>query len=474
MLLDLRGDGTLFKKLAGNLLGACISTLLAGSLFAATPSDSMAATSSWIGSSVVYTIYPSIFSQSGDLNGITNQLHRIKKLGANVVWIMPITPIGKPVNGHPAFDSPYCVADYYGINTAYGSKGDLVRLVSTAHRLGLKVVLDEVINHSSWDNPLITQHPEFYVHSDNNPKNPNSIVRAFIYNDVAQFNYNNPALRAYIVQMLGYWLTQYHLDGFRFDSADNPPGPRRTIPAAFWRAMAVHLRAVKPDVLMIGEGESGDISNNPFQILYGWDVYYRLKETVGGASAANVVSNWHHEQTLANPAPLLLSLQDDWDFNRDVNTFGGPEGAKAVAVFNLTNNGVPLIYNGMEIGNAEGGVNPHDKIDWTKVNPGFPELYSRLLALRDSSPALQQGKMLWLSNTAPNALLTYKRSAGSQEFLIEINISNQPAQARLSEPIGPNWEEIGTQSGWNAVKESDPSTISLPAKGYAIFKHIRN
>ncbi len=429
-----------------------------------------AATPNGLGSGIIYTIFPSIFSASGDLNGVTAQLGRLKKLGVTIVWLMPITPVGKAVNGHPSFDSPYCVKDYYSISPDYGTGQDLRRLVSTAHHLGIRVILDEVLNHSSWDNALVAQHPEYYVHSDNNPTNVNSIARAFIYDDVAQFNYGNPQLRLYMLQMLKYWVKTYNVDGFRFDSADNPPGPRRTIPADYWRTVGATLTAIRPDTIMLGECEAGDLENQPFQIIYGWDVYYRLKEAFAGSSAEDVVSNWHREATLATPSALLMSLQDDWDLLRDVNAFDGIDGAKAVSVFNFTNTGIPLIYNGMEIGNSDGGVNPHAKIDWTKGNPGYTKFFARLTALRSSSPALTQGRMDWLVNSAPTQLLTYERSTEQEKYIVEINISNRASDANLAMPTGPNWTVIGTDKDWNASANGNPAAINLAPRGFILYK----
>ena len=185
----------------------------------------------WPSGSVVYCVYPTIFSPERNFAGVTAQLGRLKTLGVTVVWLMPVTPFGHPINGHPAFDSPYAVQDYFGLNPAYGSEADLHALVSTAHRLGLKVILDEVLNHTSWDNPLLTQHPEFYGHSDGNPKNSASIQQAFTYGDVAQLNYAELGVRTYMSEMLRFWLSRYDIDGFRFDSASDPEGSgRRSLP----------------------------------------------------------------------------------------------------------------------------------------------------------------------------------------------------------------------------------------------------
>jgi len=425
----------------------------------------------WPADSVIYTIYPSIFSPQGNFAGVTAQLGRLKSLGASIVWLMPVTPIGQAVNGHPSVNSPYAVHDYYAVNPNYGTPADLKTLVTAAHKQGLKVILDEVLNHTAWDNALITQHPDYYVHSDGNPNNPASIKQAFDFSDVAQLNYANPNLRTYMIQMLQFWIARYGVDGFRFDTADDPDGPGRMIPADFWQELGAGLRQTKPDVLLLGEEETPDLALKPFSLDYGWQMYATLKDAFNGGDASHVRDTWMRQVNEYPPDMKHMSIQDDWDTPRDVNTFGGPAGAQAAAVFNFTQTGVPLVYNGMEIGNAAGGTNPHAPIDWNSGTPGFPAFYRQLIALRRSSPALRQGAMTWLLNSVPSQVLTYTRAGGGQEFLVEVNCSAAPASGTVQAPAGSKWTEVrlaGTQQGGRA--HTAPARFTLQPKEFAIFK----
>ena len=429
----------------------------------------------WPAGSVIYTVYPSIFSPQRNFAGLTAQMPRLKRLGITVLWVMPVTPIGQAINGHPSVDSPYCVHDYYAVNPSYGSAADLHRLIAAAHRLGIKVILDEVLNHTSWDNPLITQHPAFYVHSDGDPSNPGSIVQAFNYSDVAQLNYADAGLRAYMTQMLRFWITQYDVDGFRFDSANNPDGPGRKIPADFWQDLGRDLRQTKPDVLMLEEGETSDLARNPFSLDYAWRMYDpgghgALKTASDGGDASVVEAAWRSQVNDFPAGMQHMSVQDDWDTPRDVNSFGGPAGAMAVAVFNFTNTGVPLVYNGMEIGNAAGGTNPHEVIDWQGGNPQFPLFYQRLIALRRSNPAFTQGTMDWLPNTVSRQVLTYTRTGGGSQFLMEVNLSPTEAHGTVQAPVERGWTEVRIAGRQDAGSHAALPQISLPPKGFAIFK----
>ena len=448
---------------------AIFSLLLTIGLFVGFPHAAAADTPPWPSNSVVYCVYPSIFSPERNFAGVTAQLSRLKTLGVTVIWLMPVTSFGHPANGHPAFDSPYAVQDYYGLNPVYGTETDLHALVTTAHKLGLKVILDEVLNHTSWDNPLLTQHPEFYDHSDGNPKNRASIQQAFNYGDVAQLNYAEPSLRPYISEMLRFWLSRYDIDGFRFDTASDPEGAGRKIPADFWLDLGRQLRLTKPDVLLLGECETPDLALKPFSLDYGWRLFGALKDAANGGNASKVEAAWRVQTDEFPPGMQHLSLQDNWDTPRDVSAFGGAAGARAAAVFNFTFTGVPLLYNGMEIGNAGGGVNPHGPINWTGGDPRFPAFYKQLLALRRGSPALHSGTLTWLPNSAPSQLLTYTRSGGGTEFLIAINLSSGAVHSTLTAPVGIGWKEVLLPGG--AAHTALPQIV-MPPQSFAIFQRV--
>ncbi len=446
---------------------------------AAVPAPAVSTAPQWPASSVIYTLYPEIFSPQGNFAGVTAQLPRLKSMGITDVWVMPVTPVGHAIPGHGAFDSPYCVHDFYGINPSYGTAADLHALITKAHALGMRVLLDEVLNHTSWDNPLITQHPEFYVHTDNNPSNPATIKQAFNYSDVAQLNYANPGLRDYMTKMLQSWITEYKVDGFRFDSANNPDGPGRMIPADFWQELGNALRQTKPNVLLLEEGETPDLALKPFSLDYAWRMYDpaghgALKTVADGGDASQIQTAWE-SQVRDFPADMThMSVQDDWDTPRDVNSFGGPAGAMAVAVFNFTNTGVPLLYNGMEIGNAAGKTNPHAPINWQGGDPRFPGFYRQLIALRLHNPAFTQGAMAWLPNSAPAQLLSYARAGGGSEFLVEINLTSTPARGKINAALGSGWTQVPLAGAQSGVAPALLPQVSLPAKSFAIFRRPFN
>src|SRR5678815_3203931 len=170
----------------------------------------------WVRDGVIYEIYPRAFSQQGNFNAITARLDELKNLGVTILWLMPIHPIGQEKK-KGTIGSPYAVRDYYAINSDYGTGEDLKKLINEAHRREMKVIIDIVANHTSWDNVLM-KHPEFYVHDSNG-----RITYPHDWSDVAELNYDNPELRRYMTDMLKFWLRDFDLDGFRCDVAAEVP-----------------------------------------------------------------------------------------------------------------------------------------------------------------------------------------------------------------------------------------------------------
>ncbi len=426
----------------------------------------------WLPSAVIYCIYPEIFSTAG-FKGIEQQLPRLNSLGVSVLWLMPVTPVGLPFNGHPAIDSPYAVRDYYAVNPRYGTSADLAHLVQSAHTLGMKVILDEVLNHTSWDNSLTTKHPEFYQHTDGNPRNPGSEEQAFNFRDVAQLDYSRPSsgLWTYMDGMLNHWLTTYNLDGFRFDTADDPFGANRKIPKPFWQQLKISLEAKKPGILMLGEEEDSELALAPFELDYGWKLQKSLAQIANGGSISNLQSTWLAQTTNVPTGMLHMSLLQDWDLGEDLQVYGGPLNTLDVAVFNFTLNGVPLLFNGEEAGNEASGNNTHTLVRWNSPRAAqFTAFYTQLIALRNANPALQQGALTWESNSAPSQVATFLRASGNSEFFVEINFSNVAAHGTVALPGGAAWKDVTPSGSPGKQKHIAPGELSLLPHDFAIFR----
>jgi glycosidase len=430
-----------------------------------------------LASAAIYAVYPSIFSASGKLADVTAQLPRIRGLGFDVLWLMPLTPIGHPTAGHPASGSPYCVHDYTTVNPDYGTSADLVTLVKTAHALGLRVIVDEVLNHTAWDNPLVTQHPEYYLHSDGNPQNVASIEQAFTFTDVAQLDYKSQnGLATYATQMLSTWLTTYDLDGFRFDTADAPYGDGRMIPATFWQALRTSLEVVKPGVLMLGEEQDPALAGAPFELDYGWTLQGQygpggLKQVAGGADATLLQSAWSAQKS-GEPATMQhMTLLQDWDMDEDLTMYGGPAQTMAAATFDFTIDGVPLLFNGEEVGNDQSGNNTHTPIDWTGPHAAaFTSFYTSLLALRNGTTALRHGAVGWVGNSAPAHVVSFTRSDASGTCLVIVSFSGSPITGTVSAPAASGWTDVSPVGSPGGHAHATPPALSLAPYDFAVFE----
>jgi len=378
---------------------------------------------SWLRESVVYEIYPRAFSASGDFNGITAQLDQLKDLGVNILWLMPIHPIGEKLK-KGTLGSPYAVKDYYAINPEFGATNDFRRLVKEAHARDLRIVLDIVANHTAWDNVMLA-HPEFYK-QDAKGKVVPPVPE---WTDVAGLNYANPQLRQYIIDMLKFWLTEYNVDGFRCDVA-------HMVPVDFWEQARAELEKVKPDVLMLAEASTPELLVKAFDFDYSWPLHSTLnKVLLDGAPASDLRKSWEESCRRFPKGSLHLRISDNHDEARAVSRFG-IRGALAAQVFMLTLNGVPLLYNGMEAGDATESGDPalFEKMPvfWKpKERPPLRDIYRDLIKLRKQYAAFQNDSVTWLHNSNETDLVTMMRHDDKDEFVIVVNFSNRPQNGSL-------------------------------------------
>jgi glycosidase len=420
--------------------------LLAGSASAQITNHSARTAPAWLRDGVVYEVFPRAFSAAGNLNGVTAQLDRLRNLGVTVLWVMPVHPVGQEQR-KGSFGSPYSPRDYYAITPDYGTKDDFKQLVFAAHQRGIKVILDVVLLHTAWDSVLMA-HPEYYKHDAGGkivPPVPE-------WDDVAGLNFDQAPLRQYLITMLQYWLTEFDLDGFRCDTAS-------MVPTSFWEEARTALAKVKPDIMMLAEADKPELLTNAFDIDYAWPLLNTARNVLGGsAPASEIRRTWEKEVARYPQGALRLTMSDNHDQARAVACFG-VSGALAASALMFTLDGVPLLYNGMEVGDAAESGDPalfeRVPIFWQpKGRPPLSEIYRDLIRLRKQFPALRTGSVQWIHNSDEGALLTYLRADDKDELFVVINLSNRPlhAQAELKQsndfaPVkiaGVKYSEAGT------------------------------
>ena len=378
----------------------------------------------WARDGVIYELFPRVFSSTGDFKGITAKLDDLKKVGVTILWLMPVNPIGQK-NKKGSIGSPYAVRDYYGINPAYGTKTDLKRLVTEAHARGMKVITDEVLNHTAWDNKLITEHPDFYKRDANG-----KILYPEDWTDVAWLDYSNPKLRSYMIDMLTYWIKEFDLDGFRFDVAHKPP-------ADFWNEARAVLDKVKPDVFWLAEADHPDLEVKAMDADYAWSMHSTMTDVWQGKKPAGAIrETWQKQHDTWPRGALHMMISDDHDERRAIARFGEP-GALASEALMLTLDGIPLVYNGMEVGDTTESTAPALFEDLkifcpiAEKRPEFPRFYRQMIALRKSSEALRRGNVEWISNTNDTCIVSFLRHATTEDALVVINSCNRPEQVHL-------------------------------------------
>lgn len=422
----------------------------------------------WVESGVFYEIFPRQFSAEGNFNGITARLDDLKKLGVNILWLMPIHPVGQEKK-KGTIGSPYAVRDFYAINPDYGTAEDLRRLVREAHRRGLKVIIDIVANHTSWDSVMM-KTADFYTRDASGrviPPVPD-------WADVADLNYDNPRLRDYMIEMMKHWIREFDLDGFRCDVAG-------FVPTDFWERARGELERIKPDIVMLAEWHSPDLMVKAFDADYAWPFHSAITEVLQGrAPASQLRAVWQEERSKFPRNTLHMRFSDNHDERRAIARFG-ERAALAASALVFTMDGVPLVYNGMEVGDTTESGAPalFEKLPvfWkiAERRPEFPRFYEQMIALRRKSPALQQGETLWLANSDDSRIVTYLRRGRDEEFLVAINMSSRPFVGFVEVEGGSTFTDITPNLDAQGSKDTVRRTVGLPSIaldswGFRIFR----
>ncbi len=389
----------------------------------------------WVPSGVIYEINTRTFSPEGNFNGVTAQLDRLKKLGVTILWLMPIHTVGQK-NKKGSIGSPYAVQDYYAINPDYGTKEDLKRLVAETHRSGLKIIIDIVANHTAWDSVMM-KTPAFYTHDASGkivPPVPD-------WADVADLNYENADLRRYMTDMLKYWLKEFDLDGFRCDVAG-------FVPTDFWDQARAELEKIKPDIVMLAEWNEPDLMVKAFDLDYAWPFHSALTRVIeNGAPATSLRAVWEEERARFPRGAMHMRFSDNHDEERAIARFG-ERGALAASFLVFTMDGVPMLYNGMEVGDTTESGAPalfeRLPVFWqiAERRPEFPRFYDQIIELRRKHAALQQGETEWLRNSDDSRVLTYTRRAGNEEFLVAVNLSSRPFVGLVEAADGAGFKDV--------------------------------
>lgn len=379
----------------------------------------------WSKNAVIYQLNTRQFTAEGTFNAAIAELPRLKQLGVDIIWLMPIHPIGE-VNRKGGLGSPYSVKDYREVNPEFGSKDDFRAFVQQAHKLGLYVILDWVANHSAWDNHLVTEHPEWYLRDWKGDFRP---TPWWDWSDIIEFDYNQPGMRRYMADAMRYWVEEFGIDGYRADVAG-------FVPLDFWVDVRKELEQVKP-VFMLAEFEGRDFHAEAFDATYGWTWGAAMHDIAMGKKDTHqlyVYYSWN-ERFYPQQVMRLLGVsnhdQNSWE-GTEFERFG--EALPAAMVLSFVSEGIPMIYNGQEAGyNKRLAFFERDPIIWQEHENG--ELYRQLIALKKAYTPLWNStwgaRMIPVHHNAERKVLSFVRQNEQQRVFAVFNLSAEPQQVKF-------------------------------------------
>lgn len=382
----------------------------------------------------IYQVNMRTFSSGGNFQGVIARLDSIKNLGINVIYLMPIHPVGT-VN---TVNSPYCVRDYKAVNSEFGTLDDLRQLVDGAHERGMAVLLDWVANHTAWDHVWMSNTSWYKKDSNGDIVIPNG------WNDVAQLNFDNFEMRKAMIKAMKYWVLTANIDGYRCDYADGPP-------ADFWKQAIDTLHKISTHkYLMLAEGTRADHFAQGFDYTFGFRFFEQLKRVYENNQAASSLESLNtSEYSGAGPENFVVRYTTNHDVNSSDGTpldlFGGKDGSMAAFVVAAYMKSIPMIYNGQEVGLPYRLTFPftNNKINWA-LNPGMVAEYKKIIGLRNSLFALRRGDVTTFSNAN---VCAFTKTAGNQTVLVISNLKNSATDFNLPASVAnATWQDAFTEA----------------------------
>ncbi len=381
----------------------------------------------WVHSTNIYEVNLRQYTAAGTFAAFANHLPRLKEMGVEVLWFMPVTPISVK-NRKGTLGSYYACSSYVQTNPEFGTIDEFKALVQQIHALGMKVIIDWVANHTGWDHEWTVSNPEYYTQDhQGNFKPP-----VDNWEDVIHLNFYNPALRKAMIDAMQFWVKECGIDGFRCDMA-------MLVPADFWVEARRALDQIRP---LFWLGEFDQWNDEPyahaFDVSYSWhwmhisEEYYKNHRRI--VELDKVLSGYRQKQ----PTHHLRSF---FTSNHDENSWNGSEYEKygnmalPLAVFSCTWDGIPLVYSGQELPNKKRlQFFDKDEIEWTAA-PALHQFYQTLLQLRKQNPALQSGHeqgITWrIATDHPDQVFCFVRKNKEDEVLVMLNFSDQAVHFQL-------------------------------------------
>lgn len=402
----------------------------------------------------MYQVNTRSFSAGGNFKGVTARLDYIKALGINVIYLMPIYPVGIL----KASNSPYATKDYDAVGSEFGTLDDLRALIDGAHKRKMAIILDFVANHTSWDHAWIKDHPDWYERDATG-----KIVITHNWRDVGQLNFKNSDLRLALIKSMKGWVLRANFDGFRCDYADGPP-------ADFWKQAFDTLRNIHTHkLLLLAEGSRAENFDAGFDLNFGFRFFENLKRIYkNNKSVKSIDSVYAKEYSHAANGQGMVHYLTNHDVNSSDGTplelFGGKKGSMAAFVVVAYMKGVPMVYNGQEVGTPNRMIFPFTKtkIDWT-LNPDVTAEYKKIIAFRNGSAAIRRGE---LTSYSSDDVCAFTKVLGNDKVLVLSNLRDKPVTYTIpAELTMSNWKNVFTGLKTTLAKE-----ITVEPYQYIVLK----
>lgn len=378
---------------------------------------------SYLLQSNIYEVNVRQYTPEGTFKAFEKSLPRLKEMGVDILWFMPITPISVQ-DRKGVLGSYYAVADYTAVNPEFGTMDDWKALVNKAHELGMKVIIDWVANHTGADNRWIKSNPDFFV------KGPDGKLKfAFDWSDTRDLNYWNPVLKDSMIQSMKFWVTDTKIDGFRCDVA-------MEVPRSFWQPALAELKKVKSDLFFLAEADDAWIHDAGFHASYGWNGFHKMKDIASGKSGARVLDTVLRHLDEKYPQSYLkmyfTSNHDENSWSKaDYATMPGAVHAPFAVLTQTWRNTVPLIYAGQEEPFLDSlSFFYKDTITFGKYERA--PFYKKLLSLRKENPAMAaDAGYVKLESNNDDKVYAYLREKNGRKVLVVLNLSDKKQDTDL-------------------------------------------
>jgi len=389
----------------------------------------------WSKDLTIYEVNIRQYTPEGTFDAFAEHLPRLQEMGAGILWLMPVQPIGK-LNRKGSLGSYYSISDYTSTNPEFGKMKDFKKLVDEAHKRDMFIILDWVANHSSWDNVWMKENKDYYTGG----KDGKIVAPVADWSDVADLDYGNPAMRRAMIDAMRYWITETGIDGFRCDVG-------MMVPDDFWNDCIAELKKIKPDIFMLVEGEDPQFIKDGFHMTYAWENHHAMNKIAQGKQQPELLDSIIRKDLARYSAGSYFM---NFTSNHDENSWNGTEfermgdAAKTFAVAAATIPGMFLVYSGQEVAlDRRLKFFDKDSINWVD-NRNYIPFYTTLFETKKDNPALWNGnyggnyKRIDCGN---DNVYCYSREKDDNKVLVILNMSSKPQEIKFTSDTG-NYKNV--------------------------------